>query len=187
MAVPLVTALREGVKRGAVAAAPHLACRATKPHFGVEQPIVSGRLVRMENVNPPGSATRPDAGKDPMESGPTRVLVVEDEMVVAMLVEDMLNDLGYEVAGVASRVDEALNAIETSPVDLAILDVHLNGRAVFPVADSLLAHNIPFVFATAYGERGVPEKYRRGPILQKPFFTQELQRALATVRSPESP
>jgi CheY-like chemotaxis protein len=107
-----------------------------------------------------------------------RVLVVEDEMLIGMLLEDMLADLGQEVVAVVPRVNEALAAVQREVFDLAILDVHLNGQAVFPVADSLIEKGVPFVFATGYGERGLPEKYRDRPILQKPFARDDLARVL---------
>jgi DNA-binding response OmpR family regulator len=110
-----------------------------------------------------------------------RILVVEDEMLIGMLLEDMLADLGFEVAGVIPRVNEALAAAQQDNFDLAILDVHLNGQAVFPVADSLIAREVPFVFATGYGERGLPEKYRGRPILQKPFARDDLEKILKTL------
>jgi two-component SAPR family response regulator len=110
-----------------------------------------------------------------------RILVIEDEMLIGMLLEDMLSDLGHSVAGIVSRVDEALVAVKKESFDLAILDVHLNGQAVFPVADQLASMNKPFVFATGYGERGLPENYRGRPVLQKPFAKDDLERVLKTL------
>ncbi len=111
-------------------------------------------------------------------AGARRILVVEDEMLIGMLLEDMLADLGHEVVAVVPRVNEALVAAQNETFHLAILDVHLNGQAVFPVAEALIERGIPFVFATGYGERGLPEKYRDRPILQKPFAKADLERAL---------
>jgi CheY-like chemotaxis protein len=107
-----------------------------------------------------------------------RILVVEDEMLIGMLLEDMLADLGHDVAAIVPRVNEALTAVREEGFDLAILDVHLNGQSAFPVAEALIDRGIPFVFATGYGERGLPEKYRGRPILQKPFAKEDLERAL---------
>ena len=107
-----------------------------------------------------------------------RVLIVEDEMLIGMLLEDMLADIGLEVVAVISRVKEALAAVHDKTFDLAILDVHLHGESAFPVADALIARGIPFVFATGYGERGLPETYRGRPVLQKPFSKDELDRVL---------
>ena len=110
-----------------------------------------------------------------------RVLIVEDEMLIGMLLEDMLGDLGIKVIGVIPRVNEALAAVQREGFDLAILDVHLNGQAVFPVADVLIERGIPFVFATGYGERGLPEKYRGRPILQKPFAKEDLAKVIEQI------
>jgi CheY-like chemotaxis protein len=111
-----------------------------------------------------------------------RVLVVEDEMLIGMLLEDMLTDMGHVVVGIVPRVNEALAAAQREAFDLAILDVHLNGQAVFPVADALIERGIPFVFATGYGERGLPEQYRNRPILQKPFAKDDLEKTLAGLK-----
>jgi len=98
-----------------------------------------------------------------------RILVVEDELMIRMLLEDMLAELGYTIAAQASRIDEALEAAKTADFDGAILDVNLNGQPILPVADALVARGTPFVFATGYGERGLPEPYRDRPTLKKPF------------------
>ena len=111
-----------------------------------------------------------------------RVLVVEDEMLIGMLLEDMLADMGHAVVAVIPRVNDALAAVQREDFDLAILDVHLNGQPVYPVAEALIERGIPFVFATGYGERGLPEQYRSRPILQKPFAKDDLEKMLAAVK-----
>ena len=110
--------------------------------------------------------------------GGRRVLIVEDEMLISMLLEDMLADLGHTVVGIVPRVDEALAAVEKDDFDVAILDVHLNGKNVLPVAEALAARKRPFVFATGYGARGLPEQFRGRPTLQKPFAREDLDRVL---------
>ena len=112
---------------------------------------------------------------------PRRILIVEDEALVSILIEDALTDLGIEVAGVAGTLEEALAHAEEGNFDCAILDVHIRGKEVFPVAEALAARGVPFLFATGYGESGVPEKFRERPVLQKPFMARELERALAKV------
>jgi len=107
-----------------------------------------------------------------------RVLVVEDEMAVALLIEDMIAELAYETAAIVPRLEEAMEYREGDNFDLAILDVHLNGKMVFPFAAELEERDIPFLFVTAYGPRGVPEEFRHHHILQKPFGPLELRRAL---------
>lgn len=107
-----------------------------------------------------------------------QILIVEDEALIGMLLEDMLGDLGYQVAATATRVDEATKLAHSTEVDAAILDVNLNGEPVQPVADVLTSRGVPFIFATGYGERGVPEPYRGHPTLQKPFQIDDLARLL---------
>jgi CheY-like chemotaxis protein len=107
-----------------------------------------------------------------------RVLVVEDELMIRMLLEDMLGELGYTVAAEAGHLDEALEATKTAEFDLAILDVNLDGQPISPVADALVARGTPFVFATGYGERGLPEPYRDRPMLKKPFQIEGLKQML---------
>jgi CheY-like chemotaxis protein len=110
-----------------------------------------------------------------------RVLVVEDETLVAMLLEDMLADHGCEVAATVSRIAQALEAIahEELQVDAAILDVNLAGEPSFPIAQALAEKGVPFVFATGYGSGGLPETWRDRPTLQKPFSHDEVGRMLA--------
>jgi CheY-like chemotaxis protein len=110
-----------------------------------------------------------------------RILVVEDEMLVAMNIEDMLLELGHEVAGLASRLGPALALARESRFDAAMLDVNLAGEPSFPVADLLIERGIPFLFATGYGRQGIDERYRGLPMLQKPFRAEDLGRALTGI------
>jgi CheY-like chemotaxis protein len=108
-----------------------------------------------------------------------RILVVEDEMLVAMNIEDMLLAMGHEVAGLASRLAPALQLAREGEFDLAMLDVNLAGETSFPVADILRERGIPFLFATGYGADGIEPGYRGAPVLQKPFRSSDLAGALA--------
>lgn len=107
-----------------------------------------------------------------------RILVVEDEMLVAMNIEDMLLDLGHEVGGMASRLDTALALAQEEAFDVAMLDVNLAGQDSFGVADLLAERGIPFLFATGYGLQGIEERHRGRPVLQKPFRAVDLGEAL---------
>jgi CheY-like chemotaxis protein len=111
-------------------------------------------------------------------SGARRVLIVEDDVMIRMLMEDMLSDLGFAVAAQASKVAEALAALNSIAIDVAILDVNLSGETTGPVAEALAARGTPFVFATGYGEHGLPEKFRDRPLLKKPFQIDGLKRML---------
>lgn len=112
------------------------------------------------------------------------VLVVEDELMIRMLLEDMLLDSGYEVIASAGRLDDALRYAREADFDVAILDVNLDGQSVAPVAEILERRGLPFVFATGYGERGLPEQHRGKPTLQKPFQQENLSRILARLAAP---
>jgi CheY-like chemotaxis protein len=107
-----------------------------------------------------------------------RVLVVEDELMIRMLLQDMLADLGHTLAGEAGRIEEALALAKEGEFDVAILDVNLNGQPISPVVEILIKRGLPFVFATGYGQRGVPEPYRNTPTLQKPFQADALAQAI---------
>ncbi|MDB5693067.1 MAG: CheY-like receiver [Alphaproteobacteria bacterium] len=113
-----------------------------------------------------------------------RILIVEDEMLVAMNIEDMLLELGHEVAGIASRLEPALALAREGGFDVAMLDVNLAGDRSFPVADLLIARGIPFVFATGYGPEGIDAEYRDQPVLQKPFRARDLAAALEALAAP---
>jgi CheY-like chemotaxis protein len=115
-----------------------------------------------------------------------RVFLVEDEAVIAMLVEDMLRDLGCEVVAVAARLDEALHYAASGIFDLAILDVNLDGARSYPAADVLLARGVPIVFATGYGASDCDQGYAGAPLLQKPFLQADLAVVVSRVLSGRS-
>jgi CheY-like chemotaxis protein len=113
-----------------------------------------------------------------------RVLVVEDEMIVAMLLQDMLADLGCAVVGPAHVLEDALDlARREHRLDVALLDVNLAGKPVFAVADALRELGVPAIFSTGYGDAGLREVDRGAPVLQKPFRVGDLARALAAALS----
>lgn len=108
-----------------------------------------------------------------------RVLVVEDEILVAINTEDALLDLGFEIAGTATRLGEAVRLAREEALDLAVLDVNLNGEMSFPAAWVLRARGIPFLFATGYGLEGIEPALADTPTLKKPYRLSELRRAIA--------
>jgi len=107
-----------------------------------------------------------------------KVLVVEDEMLVSMLLEDMLAGLGCLVVGPAAELDEAMSLVQSAEIDLALLDVNLGGKPIFPVADALNARGVPFAFASGYGEAGLTDPHRGAAVIQKPFREGDLAQAL---------
>ena len=111
-----------------------------------------------------------------------RILVVEDEAAISLLLEDMLLDFGCEVIGPAARLSAALEAVARETVDLAILDVNVAGEPIYPVAEALAQRSIPFVFSTGYGSAGIKDLYRDRPVLQKPFAQHDLKQKLLKAR-----
>ena len=108
-----------------------------------------------------------------------RILIVEDESLVAMLLETILDDMGCAVVGPESNIDDGLiSATTEGALDAALLDVNVAGREVFPVAEALKARGVPFVFSTGYGEAGLPDHWRGHPTIQKPFTEAAVHEAL---------
>lgn len=107
-----------------------------------------------------------------------RILVVEDEAAISMLLEDMLMDFGCEVVGPAARLTAALEMAAGGTFDMAILDVNLAGDAIYPVAEALARREVPFIFSTGYGGGGIKDPYRDRAVVQKPFSQQDLKRTL---------
>src|SRR5690606_37449406 len=103
-----------------------------------------------------------------------RVLFVEDESIVAMLTEDMLEELGCEISAAAANLEDALAAVAQGGFDIALLDINLAGTMVFPVAAALDRLGIPFAFASGYGGKGLSPEFAGVPIIGKPFSIAEL-------------
>jgi CheY-like chemotaxis protein len=116
-----------------------------------------------------------------------RVLLVEDEMLVVWLLEDMIADLGCAVVGPASNVNQALAMIDAEAIDVAVLDVNLNGQMSYPVADALAARGVPFVFSTGYDKGTLLDGYRSFPVLQKPFHRSELSDTFSKLLTSKEP
>jgi len=110
------------------------------------------------------------------------ILLVEDEALVAALLEDMLADFGCILAGSAATLSEALATIAASTeIDAAILDVNLGGEKVFPVADILVERDVPIVFSTAYDPTGLTDRYPRARVIQKPYRPEALAALLMDI------
>lgn len=110
-----------------------------------------------------------------------RILIVEDEMLIAMLLQDILRDLGHEPIGPAMRLETALTASAKDDFDLAILDINLGGKQSFPVADHLASRNIPFFFASGYGRAGLAEPHMNVPVVQKPYDAEQISETIGLV------
>ncbi len=102
-----------------------------------------------------------------------RVVVIEDEALLAMELEDQLRDLGCEIAGTAARLQQALDLAENGSFDLAFLDMNLFGERIDPVARRIADRDIPIIFITGYGERTLPPEVV-APVVDKPFTMEKL-------------
>jgi CheY-like chemotaxis protein len=112
-----------------------------------------------------------------------RVLVVEDELLVLMMIEDMLADLGCESVIAAATVDKALAVIDAQVIDAAMLDMNLKGNNSHVVAEALAARGVPFVYSTGAGGPNMRDGYRDRPVLKKPFKYEELVEMLTRLLS----
>lgn len=107
-----------------------------------------------------------------------RVLVVEDDAMISMMLQDLLVDMGCDVADSASRFQDAASKGEAGDFDVALLDVNLRGEHTFPIAEAMLQRRKPFVMTTGYATTILPESLRAAPLLQKPYRRQDLEAAL---------
>ena len=106
------------------------------------------------------------------------ILIVEDEPFIALTLEDMLDELGFGLAGTVAQVSDAIDLIGREPVDCALLDVNLGSEKIDPVADLLATKGCPFIFTTGYGRSGIPDAHSDRPVLQKPFRMDDLAHTL---------
>ncbi|MBU3077431.1 response regulator [Sphingomonas quercus] len=111
-----------------------------------------------------------------------RILLVEDEPLIAMMLEDLLATLGHEVVGSVDNVGDALVRVAEGGFDYAVLDVHLrDGESCWPVADALSGAGIPFVLASGGSADVPPEAHRNAPVLSKPFTGGDVERVVGAV------
>jgi DNA-binding response OmpR family regulator len=113
-----------------------------------------------------------------MESGDItgcRVLVVEDETLIAVLIEEVLNEMGCEIVGPIAKLETALQMAKNGSFDIALLDVTIRGGKVYPVAEVLMARGVPFILASGYGDWALPSSLRDQRRLTKPFAEAELK------------
>ncbi len=110
-----------------------------------------------------------------------RVLVVEDEAMLLLALQDILEELGCELAACAARLSEATDIARHIQCEVAILDINLGGERIDAVADILANRGIPFVFATGYGDDGVMARHQSAPLMEKPYDSDDLRKALTSI------
>ena len=130
----------------------------------------------MEIAPTPAMNTPPRTEAEPLAG--LKILVVEDEAIISFLIEDMLLSLGCASVMHAGAVKQALIALAEQTPDAAVLDVNLAGEPGYAIAEKLEEGGVPFVFATGYGEGGLPARWREKPVIQKPFTLESLEAAL---------
>ncbi|MET0269844.1 MAG: response regulator [Sphingomonas sp.] len=114
---------------------------------------------------------------------PLAVLIVEDEPLIAMMLEDFVDMLGHTVAGSVDSVPDAIAAVDSGGFDLAILDVHLRGEACWPVADALADRGLPFLVSTGGHTEPPPARHAAAPSLPKPYTMDGVEKALKNAAS----
>jgi CheY-like chemotaxis protein len=107
------------------------------------------------------------------------ILIIEDEMLILMMIEDMLADLGCESIAVASRIGQAITLIDGKVFDAAMVDLNLNGTESYPIADALTARGVPYFFSTGNSLTDVKDGYRDQDVLKKPFTFEQLRNMLS--------
>lgn len=120
-------------------------------------------------------------------SRPLRALVVEDEAIIAMLMEEMLSELGHTAVATAGRLEQATVAADSLDFDVAIVDVNLAGQASYPVAEILTRRSIPFVFVSGYGSSGLRPEWQHVASVSKPVDTRQLGEAIARAMADPAP
>jgi two-component sensor histidine kinase/DNA-binding response OmpR family regulator len=146
-------------------------CTLIIPHLGQEDACVPWRA----NPDSPSGVDQPSSAK--------RVMIVEDEALIGMMMRDALTGLGLAVAGPFVTVRDAMRALDNGPVDFAILDVNLGGEWVYPVADRLAKGGIPFVFVTGYGVDGLDGRFAHTPVFEKPIEPHVLETMFSRVHA----
>jgi CheY-like chemotaxis protein len=148
---------------------------------GADAALCTAKLARRGRHQLTGSRIfKAGYGRDtePMDKEKPRILVVEDEPIIAVMLDDMLEELGFAVVASVSHVAAALEVIGREQIDIALLDVNLGMEKIDPVADLLAERSCPFVFTTGYGKAGVPPAHADRTVVQKPFHFDNLAAAL---------
>ena len=112
------------------------------------------------------------------------ILLVEDDALIRMLISDMLEELGHHVVAEAGHLDEAQKLAETTVFDLALLDVNLAGKSITPIAEIIEKRGLPFLFISGYQTDGLPEPFKKRPLLSKPFMTPKLKAFIEEMLGP---
>ena len=147
-----------------------LTCTLSVPYRGAGEPAANASCLK-ENGG---------ASLSPAAAGSKRVLLVEDEALIGLMMRDLLTDAGYAVSGPHGSIAPAISAAEATRFDGAVLDINLGAELIYPVADLLAGQGVPFVFVTGYDEHSVDSRFAEVPILQKPLDRRMLETIFMT-------
>jgi putative addiction module CopG family antidote len=152
------------------------------------------KIQREQDVSEPVTAPQPapaeetvhsDREKEQKKNHPsgttvsgTRILIVEDDVMISLTLHDIATDLGCTVVGTATRIPQAVALLEDLRVDVAILDINLGGATADPIANAAVTRGVPIVFATGYGESGVPAHLQDWPVICKPYTAKDVERGI---------
>lgn len=128
----------------------------------------------------PRTSVEPDGAAGSLAG--MRILIVEDNPFIALALEEMLNEQGLVIGGVARSIEGALRFVRSTAFDLALLDVNIGDRKIDPVAEALTKLKTPFVFTTGCGRAGLPEAFLDYPVVEKPFYIEEILQSLRDAR-----
>ena len=120
-------------------------------------------------------------------TGPRNILIVEDEMLIALDIEQMLIELGHNIVALCTRVPAALVVAGRDQIDVAVLDINVAGVQSFPVARILRARRVPFLFLSGYGARGLVEEFSESLVLSKPFNKSDLEQIVLAALAIDAP
>lgn len=112
------------------------------------------------------------------------ILLIEDEAIIRMMIADMVETLGHQVAAEAGNINQAMELARSAAFDFAIIDMNLRGTMSFPIADTIAARNIPFIFASGYDKTWANDRRQQATVLQKPFTIDRLEAAIDQAMQP---
>jgi putative addiction module CopG family antidote len=152
------------------------------------------KIQREQDVSEPVKAPQPAPAEETMHSdgekeqkknhpsdstvSGTRIIIVEDDVMISLALQDIATDLGCTVVGTATRIPQALALLEELRVDVAILDINLGGATADRVANAAVTRGIPIVFATGYGKSGVPAHLQGWPVISKPYTARDVEHGI---------
>ena len=148
--------------------------------IAIDSPTVAGRGVSSRNRH---AGDKAQGNGSAVIAETRRVLLVEDEVIVGMMMKDVLTEIGFHVVGPFGKVSDAIEVIDRERLGAAVLDVNLRGEMIYGLADELTGRGVPLVFVTGYGPEAIDARFANVPVLQKPVDSAALRRVLTRRRN----